>query len=154
MKEREFNTIVSRSFNTLGGFGFKIPDSGQYLNGNVTHTQSPYDGCGYFNKHFVCWESKYLNSPSAFNFNNLKEHQINNLISFYENIPDRCYSLFLIGVNFGRGDVRCFYWLNDDLYKIKGRKANKENILKKDFLVFDNYIKVKKGILDFNEILV
>lgn len=154
MKEREFNTIVARSFNTLGGFGFKIPDSGQYLNGNVTHAQSPYDGYGYFNKHFVCWESKYLNSPSAFNFNNLKEHQINNLIYFYENIPDRCYSLFLIGVNFGRGDIRCFYWINDDLYKIKGRKNNKENILKKDFLAFDNYIKVKKGVLNFSEILV
>lgn len=152
MKEREFNTIVSRSLNTLGGFGFKIPDT--FASGSYSRSEAPYDGCGYFNKHFVCWESKYLNSPSAFNFNNLKEHQINNLISFYENIPDRCYSLFLIGVNFGRGDIRCFYWINDDLYKIKGRKDNKENILKKDFVVFDNYIKVKKGILDFNEILV
>ena len=152
MKEREFNTIVARSFNTLGGFGFKIPDT--FASDSYSRSKAPYDGYGYFNKHFVCWESKYLNSPSAFNFNNLKEHQINNLIYFYENIPDRCYSLFLIGVNFGRGDIRCFYWINDDLYKIKGRKNNKENILKKDFLAFDNYIKVKKGVLNFSEILV
>lgn len=153
MKEREFNTIVSKSLNNLGGFGFKIADSGQYINGKVSHSKNPCDGIGFFNKHFICWESKYLNSPSSFNFNNLQDHQIDNLINFYENIPNTCYSLFLVGVNFGRSDIRVFYWMNDDLYKIRDRKINKENILKKEFLSLDNFIKIKKGLINFNEIL-
>lgn len=154
MHEKEFNTIVSRSLNTLGGFGFKISDTGQYFNGKVSHLANPCDGIGLLNKHFVCWESKYLNSPSAFNFTNLQDHQIENLIKFYENIPNACYSLFLIGVNFGRGDIRVFYWMNDDLYHIKERKINKNNIFKKEFQTLTNFINIKKGLINFNEILI
>lgn len=152
MHEKEFNTIVSKSLNTLGGFGYKIPDT--FAAGSLKRSEAPYDGYGFFNNHFVCWESKYLNSPSAFNFTNLQDHQIENLIKFYENIPNACYSLFLIGVNFGRGDVRVFYWMNDDLYNIKERKLNKENIHKKEFLSLSNYINIKKGLINFNEILI
>ena len=112
MLERDFNTIVSRSLNNLGGYGFKISDSGQYFNGKVSRSKNPFDGFGRFNNHFVCWESKYLNSPSSFNFNNLQDHQMENLIGFYEGIPEACYSLFLIGVNFGRNDIRVFYWIS------------------------------------------
>lgn len=154
MLERDFNTIVSRSLNNLGGYGFKISDSGQYFNGKVGHSKNPFDGFGRFNNHFVCWESKYLNSPSSFNFNNLQDHQIENLIGFYEGIPEACYSLFLIGVNFGRNDIRAFYWINEDLYNIKKRKENKDNIFKKEFLSLNNFIKIKKGMINLDEILV
>lgn len=153
MRENDFNTIVSHSLSSLeNGFGYKIPDT--FASDSFKRSKAPYDGYGFFNKHFVCWESKYLNNPSSFNFNNLQEHQIENLIKFYENIPNACYSLFLIGINFGRGDIRVFYWMNDDLYNIKERKLNKENIHKKEFLSLSNYINIKKGLINFNEILI
>ena len=107
---------------------------------------------GLFDGHFIAWESKYLQKPSAFNFNNLQEHQIDNLIKAFEICPN-AISIFAIGVNFGRADVRCYFWKNEDLYDIKARKDNKKNILKKEFESLDNYIKIKKGQLDIKEIL-
>lgn len=149
MHEKEFNTIVSKSLN-LKGYGFKIPDT--FVSGTYNRSKSPCDGIGFYNHKFVCWESKYLNEPKSFPFDRLEDHQIKALIDFYENID--CYSLFLIGVNFGRGDNRVFYWMNGDLYKINERKNNKDNIYKKEFLSLDNYIKIKRGVIDFDEILV
>lgn len=149
MKENDLNSIISRSLNKKG-CGFKIPDT--FASGSFNHPKLLYDGIGFYNHKFVCWESKYLNEPKSFPFTRLEDHQIKALLDFYENTD--CYSLFLIGVNFGRGDNRVFYWMNDDLYKINERKNNKDNIYKKEFLSLDNYIKIKKGVIDFDEILV
>ena len=150
MIESDFNSIVTKSLNSQGGFGFKIPDERSTLTG--FHSKNPYDIFGLFDGHFIAWESKYLQKPSAFNFNNLQEHQIDNLIKAFEICPN-AISRFAIGVNFGRADVRCYFWKNEDLYDIKARKDNKKNILKKEFENLDNYIKIKKGQLDIKEIL-
>lgn len=149
MKEREFNSIISRSLN-IEGLGFKIPDT--FSTGNLKHPSLLFDGFGYFKGNLICWESKYLQKPQAFNFNKLQEHQINNLIGFYENV-DSCISLFLIGVNYGRADNRVYYWANEDLYNIRKRKAEADNILKKELDTLTNYLVIKKGVIDFNEIL-
>lgn len=152
MLEKDLNGIISKSLNELGGFGFKISDAGQYFtNGRIGRSDNIFDGIGYLNHHLFCWESKFLKEPKAFNFNNLEDHQIRNLINFYENVPS-CNSLFLIGVHFKHGDTRVFYWGNEDLYSIRNRKENKENIFKKEFESLGNFVRIKKGILNLNEI--
>lgn len=150
MIESDFNGIVTKSLNSQGGFGFKIPDERSTLTG--FHSKNPYDIFGIFDGHFIAWESKYLQKPKAFNFNDLQEHQIDNLIKSFELCPN-AVSIFAIGVNFGRADTRCFFWKNEELYTIRDRKNNKNNILKKEFEKLDNYIKIRKGQLDIKEIL-
>lgn len=150
--EAEFNSVVSRSL-SVSGYGFKIADT--FASSSLSRSSSPFDGFGYFfdknNKGYpVYWESKFLKEPSSFNFNRLEEHQINNLINFKKAVPDSL-SLFLICVDFGRGDKRVFYFKDlDEIYK---RKQEKKNILKKEFLELKNYVIIKKGIIDFNEII-
>lgn len=150
MVESDFNGIITKSLNSQGGFGFKIPDERSTITGY--HSKNPYDIFGLFEGHFIAWESKYLQKPQAFNFNKLEVHQIDNLIKAFELCPT-AISVFAIGVNFGRADVRCYFWKNEELYEIKRRKLNKENIFKKEFESLDNFIKVKKGQLNMKEIL-
>ena len=66
---------------------------------------------------------------------------------------DDCLSIFAIGVDYGRGDKRVFVWKNSDLYHIKERKELKNNIYKKEFDTLKNYVKIKKGLVNFDEIL-
>lgn len=148
-KESEFNTVVKKSLD-LKGFGHKISDVGQ-----IEHGKLPFDGFGCFNDKMVVWESKFLSSPQALNLNRLEEHQIYNLLKVYNSFEDkeRVCSLFLVGVVFGRNDIRCFYWKNEDLFILNYRKENKNNILKKEFESIDNFLPIKKGIVDFSEII-
>lgn len=150
MIESDFNSIVTSSLNSQGGFGFKIPDERSTLTG--FHSKNPYDIFGIFDGHFIAWESKYLQKPKSFNFKDLQEHQIDNLIKAFELCPN-AVSIFAIGVNFGRADIRCYFWKNEELYTIRDRKNNKRNILKKEFESLDNYIRIKKKQLDIKEIL-
>lgn len=150
--EAEFNGIVSKSLN-ISGYGFKIPDTVSSI--TFKHADLPFDGFGFFidnngKGYPVYWESKFLKEPSSFNFNRLEDHQIESLMKFKKAIPD-CLSLFLICVDFGRGDKRVFYF--KDLDEINKRKIEKKNIFKKEFLELKNYVKIKKGVFDFNEII-
>jgi len=149
MLEKDFNSLVTRSLNNQGGFGFKIPDERSTITG--FHSKNPYDIFGLFNKHFVCWESKYLTKPQSFNLQRLEEHQINNLIKALEICPNS-YCIFAIGIDFGRSDKRVYIWKNEDLYKIRERKENKLNILKKEFEQRTNFVKIKKGEVDMEEV--
>lgn len=150
MLESEFNSIVTKSLNKQGGFGFKIPDERSTITG--FHSKNPYDIYGIYKNHFVAWESKWMNKPQAFNFDRLEEHQIDNLIKSFE-LLDCCLSVFAIGIDFGRNDKRVFIWKNKDLYNIKERKENKNNIYKKEFEERKNYIKISKGLINFDDIL-
>ena len=150
MLESEFNSIVTKSLNNQGGFGFKIPDERSTLTG--FHSKNPYDIYGLYKNNFVAWESKWMNKPQSFNFDRLEEHQIENLIKSFELI-DNCLAVFAVGIDFGRNDKRVFIWKNKDLYNIKERKENKSNILKKEFEQRKNYVKISKGQIDFDQIL-
>lgn len=150
MLESDFNGILTKSLNESGWFGFKIGDQRSSL--TQFHSKNPYDLFGYYKGKFVCCESKWLKKPSAFNFTRLEDHQIENLIKAYEMLDD-CLSIFAIGVDYGRGDKRVFVWKNSDLYHIKERKELKNNIHKKEFDILKNYVKIKKGLVNFDEIL-
>lgn len=148
--EAEFNSVVKRSIDLLG-LGHKIPDT---FTTTGVRAKAPFDGFGSALNKMIVWESKFLHEPEAFNFKRLEDHQIESLLKVYESFTDkdRVLALFIIGVNFGRGDIRAFIWKNDDLYTIDSRKKESKSILKKEFLSLDNYVKVKKGVIDLESI--
>ena len=151
MLESDFNSIVTKSFNSQGGMGFKIPDERSTITG--FHSKNPYDVYGLYGGKFWAWESKWMNKPQSFNFNRLEEHQIDNLIKAYELMKGNGISVFAIGIDYGRADKRVFIWKNEDLYEIKERKNQGNNILKKEFDSLENYIKISKNLINIEDIL-
>ena len=104
--EAEFNTVITKSLT----FGHKISDASNAT--NFFKARMPFDGFGVFkdknnNGYPVYFESKYLQQPMAFNFNRLEDHQIEALLKCKRVLPNSL-SLFIIGVNFGRADIRAF----------------------------------------------
>lgn len=150
MIESDFNSLLVRSLNSQDGWGYKIPDTFSIY--SQQRNKAPYDIFGYYRGHFICCESKWLQQPKSFPLTRLEDHQLANLIKCYEGV-ENSLSLFLIGVDFGRGDRRCFVWKNKDLYYIKERKELKKNFLKKDFEILKNFVPIKKNSIDFNEVL-
>lgn len=151
MIESEFNGIITKSFNNQGAYAYKIPDTFSMTTGY--HSKNPYDIFGFYQGKFVAWESKWLNKPQAFNFDRLEEHQIENLIKSYEMMRPNVLSIFAVGVDYGRSDKRVFIWANEDLYKIRDRKINKNSIFKKEFDSLTNYVKIKKGEISIEEVI-
>lgn len=145
--EAEFNRVVSSSLNK-SGYGYKIPDT---FSSNGMRSKAPFDGFGWYKGKAIYWESKYLPEVRAFNFDRLENHQIKYLIDAYETV-ENCVSIFIIGVNFGRGDIRCFVFKNEDLYKIRERKIKKQSLLKKEFEKLP-YIKINKGQINIEELI-
>ena len=142
MVESDFNTIVSHSLD----FGYKIADT---FSSKGTRSKSPFDGFGIHDNHVIVWESKWLKSPKAFPFRRLEDHQIENLLRFSK--VENCVAFFLIGVDFGRGDKRVFYWTDMDY--IDQRKRTSKSILKKEFMTMTNFVRIKKNLIDFSSIL-
>lgn len=140
LKEYELNSIIKKSLD----WAHKISDAGQ-----IEHGKSPFDGFGRYKVQPVYWESKFLPEVKSFNFNRLEDHQLESLKETSK-IKDSL-SLFLIGVVFGRNDIRVFIFR--DLNYIENRKKEKRNILKKEFLERTNFIKIKKGMIDIEELL-
>ena len=151
MLEKDFNTIVTRSFNDFGGYGFKIPDERSTITG--FHSKNPYDVFGIYKGKFWAWESKWMNGVKAFNFSHLQDHQIDSLIKSYELMEGNGISVFAIGIDFGRADKRVFIWKNEMLYDIKERKNSNKSILAKEFKELDNYVKITKGLIPLEQIM-
>lgn len=142
--EAELNRIITKSINEEG-FAFKIPDTVSYH--TQKHPDLPFDIFGICNGKPVYVESKFLKEPKAFNFSSLKEHQIQNLLKCKRLCPDSI-CLLLIGVVFGRGVIRVFYFTDMDY--IYYRKVNGLSITKKEFLSMSNYVPVRKGKIDLS----
>ena len=150
MLESDFNSIVTKSFNSQGGYGFKIPDERSTITG--FHSKNPYDVFGLREGKFWAWESKWMNKVQSFNFNRLEQHQIDNLIKAYEIMGDNSVCVFAVGVDFGRADKRIFVWGNSELYNIRERKLSKNNILGKEFQKLDNFVTISKGEIPLDKI--
>lgn len=140
LRESELNTIIRKSLD----WGHKISDAGQ-----IEHGKSPFDGFGRYKDQAVYWEAKFLPEVRSFNFSRLEDHQLEGLkeVSKIKN----SLSLFLIGVNFGRSDIRVFIFR--DLDYIEKRKKEKDSIFKKEFLERKNYVTIKKNILNIEELI-
>ena len=138
MLEKDFQSIVTHTFNSQNGWCYKIPDNG--------FDTKPYDCYGFHDGMSYVMELKWLNKPQAFNFNRLEQHQIDNLIKTYEIMGDNVRACFIVGIDYGRLDKRVFIFCNDQLYDIKKRKEEKKNLLKKDFQNRP-YLKIKNKIV-------
>lgn len=136
--EQQFNSLIGRNLD----IHYKIPDIGNCI--------KPFDGFGIINKTPIYWESKFLREPKSFNFNRLEDHQLYYLTEFKKACP-HSLCVLLIGVVFGRGDLRVFYYT--DLEDIFNRKKEKRSILKKEFLSSSNYVPVIDKQINFEKIL-
>lgn len=146
MKESDINTIIGHSLS----WAFKPPD-GPTLKG-----YNPFDGFGALRGDInsqgfpVYWEAKHLKKPMSFNFNHLKSHQIQNLVSLKEILPNSL-TLFCICVTYKRTEHRLYIFR--DPHYILMRKQEKRNILKKEFDARRNYLLIKKKYIDFSSLL-
>ena len=78
-------------------------------------------------------------------------HHTNQRLKASHQFADNLIPLFLIAVNFGRADIRIFYYTN--MKEINERKINKKNILKKEFENSTNYVLVKSSLINMEEII-
>ncbi len=141
MLEKDINSKIVKSLD----FAHKISDESK--------GKKPFDIFGVYKGKGIYIETKYLSKPQSFNFNRLEDHQIASLLDIYNSDKGQgnLIAVFLVAVNFGHADVRVFYYLN--MPQINKRKLSKDNILKKEFEASTNYVKIKKGLIDFNKII-
>lgn len=141
--EATFNHDIGKSLDWY----YKISDDGSSAG---IGGKRPFDGFGILNGQAVYWESKYLKSCEAFNFANLKQHQIDNLVRIQKLMPD-AICLFIVGVHMGERDVRAFIFT--DMLDLKVRKEEKRSIFKKEFEELKNYVRKSKGKYDLTSFL-
>lgn len=145
MTEAQLNRVVGvGSLN----WAFKIPDGG-------THGLLAFDGFGIYKPAdgegiAVYWESKNLKRPESFNFNDLQQHQIDNLRAI-AHLSKNVMPLFLVCVDFGRAEKRVYFWRDMDY--IYQRKLEKRNILKKEWMVRKNFVLISKQHIDFDKLV-
>jgi len=145
MLEKEVNQIVGTSL----AWHHK-PEDGKHLKSKI-----PFDGYGFYKPADaegipVYWESKNLKRPEAFNFNDLQQHQIDNLRAI-AHLSKNVIPIFFVCVDFGRMQKRMYFFRDMDyVYK---RKLEKRNILKKEWMVRRNFVLIKKQRIDFDEIV-
>lgn len=150
MQEKDLNGIIRKSFAEQGDFAFKIQDSGQYFDGVVSHQRNPYDGFAYYKGKFIAWESKFLPKPMVLNLQRLEDHQLVALQKTRKYL-DSSIALFIVGIKWSTRETRVYVFT--DLDEIEKRRTNKENILKKEWGLLTNYVKVSKGQIDLNKLL-
>lgn len=149
MLEKDLNGIIRKSFAEQGDFAFKIQDSGQYFNGKVSHTKNPADGIAFYKGYFVAWESKWLPKPSSLNLQRLQDHQLD-FLKKTKNCLKSSKALFLVGIKWTSRETRVYIF--EDIDELERRRNSKENILKKEFETMENYVSVKKGIINIEEL--
>ena len=150
--EAELNGILVKSLNQQG-WAYKIPDQVSLTTG--FGAPKPFDIIGIYRDikgvgHPLYAESKLIKQPSAFNFNRLEDHQIENLLKCQKLLPNALV-LFLVCVDFGRAEKRVYFYKN--MQYLYERKQNKRSILKKEFEEASNYTIIRHGLINFEEIL-
>jgi len=141
MKESDLNKVIGDSLDWY----YKISDLDASL--GAAAAKKPFDGFGASKGFPVYWEGKYLHKVEAFNFADLKQHQIDNLIALKKEIPyAKC--LFIIGIQWAPRELRAYVFEN--LQEIEKRKEEKRSIYAEEFRKLDNYVIKKDGIFRFD----
>lgn len=151
--EAEFNGIVVKSLNQ-SGWAYKVPDQVSLVTGYGA--PKPFDIVGIYRNLTgegmpVYIESKFLHRVESFNFSRLENHQLEALLKCQNLLGEKALVLLLICVDFGRAEKRVFFY--KDMKEIENRKNNKKSILKKEFESSNNYTTIKKGLINFEDIL-
>lgn len=139
MNEAQINNMIRKSLD----WGYKISDE--------SRVQKPFDIFGLYAGKGIYIETKYLPKPQSFNFKRLEDHQISSLLKIEQQGGDDLIPLVLIAVNFGRADIRVYYYT--DMEELSKRKYAKDNILKKEFEASKNYVVIKKQLINMDEII-
>lgn len=142
MLEKNFQTHLTRAFKKLGGFLYKIPDCG--------FDRKPFDCCGVLKGRPIAVELKWLTSPKAFPLTRFEDHQLQGLKEWWLAGGE---SYLIIGIDYGRADKRLFVWHNGELLGLEQRKAEKRNILKKEFEKLP-YFKMKGGEIPLEDFIL
>lgn len=143
VNEADFNRDIGKSLDWY----YKIADDGSSIG---IGGKRPFDGFGILGGKPIYWEAKYLHSPSAFNFKNLKQHQIDNLVTISTLAPDAvCF--FILGVSFSPRELRAYVFT--DMLDIKRRKDESKSILLKDLKSLTNYTVKDKGKFDLRRFI-
>lgn len=141
--EKELDRVL---FNSLKP-GYKIADP-SFAGGSAGElNKRPFDGFGVYEGRVAFIEGKFLPEPKAFNWSRLEDHQLEWLKAF--NLPG-CITCVIIGVQFKRGDIRCFPYTIDEC---EYRKINKISVTKKEFTEDPLYVKIEKGKIDYSRII-
>lgn len=138
--ERELDRVLRASLD----IGYKIPDIAK----GSMQDKRPFDIFGVFDHKPWYIEGKFLKEPSAFNFSHFEDHQDDWLMKFHKELPD-AVCVLLIGVVFGRGDIRVFAL---DIEEAHQRKAEGRSIYKKEFETRP-YVRLMKGKVDYHGVL-
>ncbi len=139
MNEAIINNMIRKSCS----WGYKISDE--------SRVKKPFDIFSVHKGKAIYIETKYLPKPASFNMKRLEDHQISSLLKIEQQDSPHLIPLVLIAVNFGRADIRVFYY--KDMAEMSRRKYEKESILKKEFENSTNYVTIKKQLIDIDEVL-
>jgi hypothetical protein len=138
--EASLNTIIKMSLD----FGYKIPDPTNKFSATIPR---PFDLFGIINSKPIYIEAKYSPELKSFDLQRIEDHQIANLIKIKNLLPNS-YCWIVYGVHCDHGDNRIYIF--DDILEIERRRLLKLNYLKKELISLP-YIKIYKGIADFNK---
>jgi len=145
MKEVDLNRKIKEVFismkstvfthvTTEGGWAYKIPDPSKY--DVYTTSKRPFDGVAVRLNNVIFWEAKLVKGYQAFNFKNIKDHQIWNLSAIQNQIINdpkqaNIFPILIIAIWESRKTYDLYIFHIDCI--IKMIEVGDKSILKKDF---------------------
>lgn len=154
MLESDVNRWIANSLD----WGYKIPDPPKAV--ALRSSPRPFDGMGFLLRDpdgllTVCWEAKFQRSYSAFNFGDIRPHQLENLarIQSLSGLLDsqaRVLPVIALGVHWGRG-ISLFLFHIDWIARQQAR--GRKSVLGKELLQLEaegRCLKSFKQLFDFH----
>jgi penicillin-binding protein-related factor A (putative recombinase) len=125
---------------------YKIPDPTSNFSQTIFR---PFDLLGSFDGKPLYIEAKHRKGLLSLNLKDIKDHQIDALMRFKNEIPNAlCWIIW--GVTTGKhGDNR--FYIFTDIFEINRRRNAKDNIKKKELENLP-YLKLFKGVVDFSSL--
>ena len=157
MKESDLNNIIRRNICEQNGWAHKIADPAGIA--AKMASQNPFDGFGYTDKFNIVWESKLIKQDfKAFNFNDIRDHQISHLSKIREitkNQSMQTICAITLGIWIPRHGITLFVFSIDYINNLM--KLEKKSILKKELLQLrseEKCIEIKKESFNINELKI
>ena len=137
--ESETCTILKNSLLLMNELCFKIPDPSNSFSSTI---QRPFDMIASYKGNPVYIEVKYMKGLHSFNLQEIRDHQIENLIN-YKNKINNAECWIVLGINVKRGDNRIYIF--KDIFEIEKRRLNKDNYKVKELHQLP-YYPIKKNL--------
>jgi len=132
MNESDLNRIIVSSINSIG-LAHKISDEASNY---VNTSKKPFDYFGITNSYIIYGESKFLKGYQSFNFNRIREHQLQALSKIHSNRIAMGLDIILPVVSLGIWEPHKFFHVYFfDINLILNLQAKGKNSLKKKDLL-------------------